>query len=189
MLWCWGAPYGAAGLARRNIPVFAGGGRRARGFRVLSPWPTSCPAGGQGGQEEIKEYRSVSRPPSRSLMLIAFGAAGNVRPATFSQLTCAEVAAVVPLWAPCKKGFLSSFFGTKHILMGSLCLYYTLQVHWCAALFCSTTSHQTKILQNQPNSRVFDGLGETSGGRNPPPIPILGQQNPKKRAISVKNPL
>ena len=43
----------------------------------------------------------MSRPPSRSLMLIAFRAAGNVPLATFSQVTCAEVAPVVPLWAPC----------------------------------------------------------------------------------------
>ena len=42
----------------------------------------------------------MSRPPSRSLTLIAFGAAGNVSPATFSQVTCAEAAPVVPLWAP-----------------------------------------------------------------------------------------
>ena len=43
----------------------------------------------------------MSRPPSRSLTLIAFEAAGNVPLATFSQVTCAEVAPVVPLWAPC----------------------------------------------------------------------------------------
>ena len=42
MLWCQGAPYGAAGWARRNTPVFAGGSRQARGSRVLGPWPTSC---------------------------------------------------------------------------------------------------------------------------------------------------
>ena len=101
VLWCRGVPYGAAGWARRNISVFAGRSRRARGFRALSPWPTSCPACGEGGQEEIKEYGLVSRPPSRSLTLIAFGAAGNVPLATFSQVTCAEVALVVPLWAPC----------------------------------------------------------------------------------------
>ena len=45
-----------------------------------------------------------------------------------------------------------------------------------------------KILKNRPNSRVFDGLGEGSGGRNPP-IPILGPENPKKIRISVENPL
>ena len=43
----------------------------------------------------------MSRPPSRSLLLIAFEAAGNVPLATFSQVTCEEVAPVVPLWAPC----------------------------------------------------------------------------------------
>ena len=47
----------------------------------------------------MKEYGSVSRPHSRSLTLIAFGAAGNVSLATFSQVTCAEAAPVVPLWA------------------------------------------------------------------------------------------
>ena len=54
----------------------------------------------EGGQEEVKEYGSVSRPPSRSLTLIAFGGAGNVSLAGFSQVTCAEGAPVVPLWAP-----------------------------------------------------------------------------------------
>ena len=43
----------------------------------------------------------MSRPPSRSLTLIVFGAAGNVPLTTFSQVTCAEVAPVVPLRAPC----------------------------------------------------------------------------------------
>ena len=59
------------------------------------------------------------------------------------------------------------------------------QVHWCAALFCCTTPEQTKILQKRPNSRVFDGSGESSGGRNPP-ILILGPENPKKIGISVE---
>ena len=49
----------------------------------------------------MKEYRSVSRPLCRFLTLIAFGATGNVPLATFSQVTCAEVAPVVPLCAPC----------------------------------------------------------------------------------------
>ena len=71
------------------------------------------------------------------------------------------------------------FLGTKPIFMVFLCLYYTIQVHWCAALFCCTTPEQTKILQNRPNSRVFDGLGESSGGRNPP-IPILGARESKE---------
>ena len=50
VLWCQGALYGAAGWARRNVPVFAGGSRQARGSRVLGciPWPTSCLACGKG---------------------------------------------------------------------------------------------------------------------------------------------
>ena len=43
----------------------------------------------------------MSRPPSRSLTLIAFGAGGNVPLATFPQVTSAEVAPVVSLWALC----------------------------------------------------------------------------------------
>ena len=43
----------------------------------------------------------MSRTPSRPLTLIAFGAAGNVSLATLSQVTCAEVAPVLPLWVPC----------------------------------------------------------------------------------------
>ena len=43
----------------------------------------------------------MSRPPSRSLMMMAFGAAGNVPLAKFSQVRCAEVASVVPLWVLC----------------------------------------------------------------------------------------
>ena len=38
---------------------------------------------------------------SRSLTLLAFGAAGNVSLATFLQVTCAEAAPVAPLWVPC----------------------------------------------------------------------------------------
>ena len=53
------------------------------------------------GQEEIKEYGSVSRPPSRSLTPLDFGAAGNVSPVPFPQVTCAEAAPAVPLWVPC----------------------------------------------------------------------------------------
>ena len=101
VLWCRGVPYGAVGWAQRNISVFTGRSRQARGFRALIPWPTSCAACPEEGQEEIKEYPSVSRPPSCSLTLIAVGAAGNVPLATFSQVTCAEVVQVVPLWAPC----------------------------------------------------------------------------------------
>ena len=55
----------------------------------------------EGGQDEIKEYGSVSRLPSRSLTLIAFGAAENVFLTTFSQVKCAEAAPAVPLWVPC----------------------------------------------------------------------------------------
>ena len=46
----------------------------------------------------IKEYGSVSRPPSRSLTLLAFG---KVSPVTFLQVTCAEDSPAVPLWVPC----------------------------------------------------------------------------------------
>ena len=49
VLWCQGAPYGAAGWARRNTPVFAGGSWQARGSRVLGPCPSSCLACGKGG--------------------------------------------------------------------------------------------------------------------------------------------
>ena len=43
----------------------------------------------------------MSRPFSGSLTLIAFGAAGKVSLTTFSQVTFAEAAPVVPLWVPC----------------------------------------------------------------------------------------
>ena len=43
----------------------------------------------------------MSRPPSSSLTLIGLRAAGNMSLATFSQITCAEVTPVVPLWVPC----------------------------------------------------------------------------------------
>ena len=43
----------------------------------------------------------MSRPPSRSLTPMASRAAGNVSLATFLQVTCAEVAPLVPLPAPC----------------------------------------------------------------------------------------
>ena len=48
VLCCRGTPYGAAGWARRNIPVFASGSRQARGSYALGPWPTSCLACGKG---------------------------------------------------------------------------------------------------------------------------------------------
>ena len=83
---------------------------------------------------------------------------------------------------------ISNFFGYKTYVHFFSCIYYTIQVHWCAALFCCTTPEQTKILQNRPSPRVFDGLGESSGGRNPP-IPILGPENLKKIGISVENNL
>ena len=75
--WCRGVRYGAEGRARRHIP---------------GSW--------EGGQDEMKEYGSVLRPLSRSLTLIAFGAAGSVSLTTFSQVTCAGAVPVVPLWVP-----------------------------------------------------------------------------------------
>ena len=42
VLWCRGVWSGAAGWARRIIPVFAGMSRRARGSRVASSWPLAC---------------------------------------------------------------------------------------------------------------------------------------------------
>ena len=98
VLWCRGAPYDAAGWTSCKISVFGSGNRRARGSRVLGPWPTSCLACGKGRSGRKIGLLGL---PSRSLMLIAFGAAGNVPLATFSQVTRAEVAPVVPLWAPC----------------------------------------------------------------------------------------
>ena len=71
------------------------------------------------------------------------------------------------------------FFGTKPIFMVFSCLYCTIQVHWCAALFCCTGPEQTKILQNAPNSRVFDGLGESSE----PPHPYFGARESKENWI------
>ena len=49
-----------------------------------------------------------------------------------------------PLWyfehAELKeKGFPLVFLGAKPLFMVFLCLYYRIQVRWCAALFCSTT--------------------------------------------------
>ena len=75
-----------------------------------------------------------------------------------------------------EKGFFWSFW------VQNLCSWFFRpyrQVHWCAALLCSTTPEQTNILQNRLNSRVFDGSGESWGGRNPL-VPILGPENPKK---------
>ena len=43
----------------------------------------------------------MSGPPSSSLMLIAFRNAGNVPLISLLQVTCAKVAPVVPLSAPC----------------------------------------------------------------------------------------
>ena len=98
VLWCRGVPEGAAGWARRNTAVFAGRSRRARGFRAVSPWPIVCSGEELGGRKGI---RVSVETPSRSLPLIAFGAAGNVSLATFSQVTCPNVAPVLPLWVPC----------------------------------------------------------------------------------------
>ena len=66
--------------------------------------------------------------------------------------------------------------GTKPIFMVFSCLYYTIQVHWCAALFCCTTPERTKILQNRRSSRVFDGLGE----RSETPHPYFGAKESKE---------
>ena len=84
-----------------------------------------------------------------------------------------------------KKRLFLVFLGIKTCFM-SIRAYR--QVLWCAALFCSTTPEQTQIPQNRANSRVFDGLRESSGGRKRP-ITILGPGNPKKRGISGENPL
>ena len=98
VLSCRETPHGAAGWARCNVPVFAGRSRRARWSRVLgcNPWPSPCLE-----REVRRKDRSVLGPLSRSLTPIAFGAVGNMSLATFSQVTCAEVAPMVPLWAPC----------------------------------------------------------------------------------------
>ena len=66
-----------------------------------------------------------------------------------------------------RKGFLQSVL-VQNVVSWFFRAYR--QVHWLAAPFCSTTPKQTKIPQNRPNSRVFDGLGESSGRRN---LPIL----------------
>ena len=57
--------------------------------RVARLWSLACPWWGSGG----KEYWPVSKPPSRSLTLLTFWAAGKVSLAPFSQVTCAESAA------------------------------------------------------------------------------------------------
>ena len=80
VLWCRGVPYGAAGWARRNTPVFAGRSRRVCGSRPRGPWLIAC---------------------SGLLTLLAFEAARNVFPVRCSQVTCAEAAPEVPLWLPC----------------------------------------------------------------------------------------
>ena len=86
VLWCRGVPSGAASLARRNTPVFAGMSWRARGSCVASSWPLACPWYGSGG----KEYWALSRHPSCLLTLLIFWAAGNVSLAPFSHVTCVE---------------------------------------------------------------------------------------------------
>ena len=55
------------------------------------------------------------------------------------------------------------------------------QVHWCAALFCSTTPEQTKIPKSRLNSRVSDGLGESLSGRNPPPHAYFEARESKEK--------
>ena len=77
----------------------------------------------EGGQEEIQEYGSVLRAPSRSSTLIALGAAGNVALATFPQVTCAEVTPVVPLWAPCDLvSWCLTFSEEIHVGSGGACI-------------------------------------------------------------------
>ena len=66
--------------------------------------PLAHPLSGLWEREVRQKDRSLSGPLSRSLTLIAFAAAGNVSLAQSSQVMCAEVAPVVPLWAPCDLG-------------------------------------------------------------------------------------
>ena len=54
VLWCRGAPFGAAGWAQRNTPVFAGRSWRASGSRAVSPWPIACSGEGSGGNTGIQ---------------------------------------------------------------------------------------------------------------------------------------
>ena len=75
--------------------------QKPAGLWVLCVEPLANFVSWEGGQEEIKEYGSVLRPPSRSLTLISFRAAGNVSLTTFSQVTCAEAAPVVLVLVPC----------------------------------------------------------------------------------------
>ena len=63
VLWCRGVPYGAAGWARRNTPVFAGRSQRACGSFAVSPWPIACSGEGSGGNKGIRV--SVEAPPSQ----------------------------------------------------------------------------------------------------------------------------
>ena len=98
VLWCRGILYGTVGWARCNTSVFADRSRRACGSRAVSPWLIACSGQGSGGNKPIQV--SVEAP-SGSLTLLAFWAAGNVSPVTFSQVTCAEAAPAVPLWVPC----------------------------------------------------------------------------------------
>ena len=90
VLWCRGVPSGVAGWVRRNTPVLDGMSQPARGSRVAIPWSLACPWRASAG----KDYWSVSKPPSRSLTLLTFWAAGNLSLAPFSQVTCAESAPV-----------------------------------------------------------------------------------------------
>ena len=62
VLWCRGIPYGVAGWARPNTPVFAGRSRRACGSRAVSPWPIACSGDGSGGKKGIRV--SVEAPLS-----------------------------------------------------------------------------------------------------------------------------
>ena len=86
VLCCRGVASGAAGWARRDIPVFAGMSRRARGSCVASSWPLACLLQGSGG----KECWSVSSPPPSSLDAVSFLGCETVSLAPFWQVTCAE---------------------------------------------------------------------------------------------------
>ena len=74
--------------------MFAGRSWQACGSSAVSPSPIAWSGGNKGIRVSVEA-------PSRSLTLLAFGAAGNVSPVTFSEVTCAEAAPAVPLWVSC----------------------------------------------------------------------------------------
>ena len=86
-----------AGL-RVTFPVSLAG---ASGLICPVCWAPGTPLVRLARKGVRRKDRSVSRPPSCSPTLVASGAAGNVPLATFLQVTCAELAQVVPLWAAC----------------------------------------------------------------------------------------